>query len=193
MIEYLNGLEPLLRTFWYIAIPTSLFFAIQTVMTFVGGDADGMDADFDSDVDTDFDTGGDLDFHIFSLRNLINFLLGFSWAGISFWEIIANKTVLIFVALLVGALFIAIFFILIKQIMKLAEDNSFHIKETVGKTADVYLSIPENMSGKGQVLISVKGATHQLVAMTEGEKIKTGTLVKVNRIENQSILIVTKI
>jgi len=50
MIEYLNGLELLLRTFWYIAIPTSLFFAIQTVMTFVGGDADGMDADFDSDV-----------------------------------------------------------------------------------------------------------------------------------------------
>jgi hypothetical protein len=193
MIEYLNGLEPLLRTFWYIAIPTSLFFAIQTVMTFVGGDADGVDADFDSDVDTDFDAAGDLDFHIFSLRNLINFLLGFSWSGISFWNVIANKTLLIFIALIVGALFVAIFFMVIKQIMKLAEDNSFHIKETVGKTAEVYLSIPENMSGNGQVLISVKGSTHQLIAMTEGEKIKTGALARVDRIENENILIVSKI
>lgn len=190
MMEYLDGLAPLLRTFWLIAIPTSLFFIVQTIMTFAGGG----DSDVETDTDADFDMdGGDLDFHIFSLRNLINFLLGFSWAGISFWNIIANKNVLIFIAFLTGAFFVYIFFFVIKQVMKLAEDNSFHIKETLDKTAEVYLTIPANKTGKGQVLISVKGATHQLIAMTENDSIKTGTLVKVVRIENENILIVTKL
>jgi hypothetical protein len=38
-METLENLDPLLRTFWYIAIPTSLIFVIQTVMTFMGTDA----------------------------------------------------------------------------------------------------------------------------------------------------------
>ena len=188
MMEILNNLEPLLRTFWLIAIPTSVFFALQTIMTFVGGDTD------DFDFDTESDTGGDLDFQIFSIRNLINFLLGFSWAGISFWEVIENKVILIVVALLVGLSFVALFFFIINQLMKLAEDNSFKIIETLNKSGETYLSIPAHKKGKGQILISVRGATHQLTAMTEGsEKISSGTLVKVVRIENDNILIVEKL
>lgn len=191
MMEMLNELEPLLRTFWLIAIPTSVFFALQTIMTFIGADADGMDADFDADLDTSI--GGDLDFQIFSLRNLINFLLGFSWAGISFWDAISNKTLLIIISLLVGISFVAMFFFIIKQIMKLAEDNSFRIAETIDKTGEVYLTIPPNKEGKGQILISVRGATHQLAAMTEKEeKLNTGTMVKVVRVESENILIVEK-
>lgn len=191
MIEALNELEPLLRTFWLIAIPTSLFFTLQTIATFFGADAD---SETDFDMDADGDIGGDLDFHIFSLRNLINFLLGFSWTGISFWETIANRNILILVSVIVGLFFVALFFIIIKQIMKLAEDNSFRIVETLNKSGEVYLTIPANKEGKGQVLISVRGSMHQLQAMTEKEeKLSSGTLVKVVRIENENILIVEKI
>ena len=55
MMELLNELEPLLRTFWLIAIPTSIFFALQTIMTFFGADGDGMDADFDARTSVDLD------------------------------------------------------------------------------------------------------------------------------------------
>lgn len=191
MLETLNTLEPLLRTFWLIAIPTSLFFTLQTIATFFGADAD---SDIDTDFDMDGDTGGDLDFHVFSLRNLINFLLGFSWTGISFWDTIANKGILILLSVIVGILFVALFFVIIKQIMKLAEDNSFKVAETLHKSGEVYLTIPANKEGKGQILISVRGSMHQLQAMTEkDEKLASGTLVKVVRIENENILIVEKI
>ena len=91
-MEILNQLDPLLQSFWYIAIPASLIFVIQTIMTFVGADAsDGVSADFDSNLD-----GIDAPFQLFSLRNLINFLLGFSWTGISFFSTISNKFVLIY-------------------------------------------------------------------------------------------------
>lgn len=186
MMEFFQELDPLLRTFWYIAIPATLIFAIQMVMTFIGADAsDGIDADFDSNLD-----GADAPFQLFSLRNLINFLLGFSWSGISFYNTFENKGILIAFALVVGVVFVALFFFIIRQVQKLAEDNSFKFSSAINKTAEVYLSIPGQKSGKGKVMISINGAFHELEAMTDNERIETGRVVRVVRIEGDNILIV---
>lgn len=184
-MELLENLDPFLRTFWYIAIPTSIIFLIQTIMTFIGADgADGIDADFDGDMDHDSH------FQIFSFRNLINFLLGFSWTAISFYKSIPNA-LLIVVSIAVGCLFIYMFFAIIRELQKLAEDNSFTYEETLSKSADVYLTIPPNKSGKGKILISVRGSVRELDAMTNNaEKIPTGSVVKVVRIEHDNILLV---
>jgi membrane protein implicated in regulation of membrane protease activity len=188
-MELLNNLEPLLRTFWYVAIPTSIIFTIQTILTFVGADSsDGLDADFNGDF-----SNVEAPFQLFSLRNLINFLLGFSWTGISFYTTIQNKTALIAFALAIGCTFVFLFFLLIKQIQKLAEDNSFKLEFTINKTAEVYLTIPANKSGQGKIIISVNGAYHELEAMTDNDKIPSGKKVKVIRIENNNTLIVNLI
>ena len=82
---------------------------------------------------------------------------------------------------------------MIKQILKLSEDNSFKIESTINKTAEVYLTIPANKSGKGKVQISVNGSFHELDAMTLNlEKLPSGSVVKVIAVEN-NILIVEKI
>lgn len=188
-MEFFENLEPLLRTFWFIALPTSLIFIIQTIMTFIGADtSDGLAADFDGNLDV-----VDAPFQLFSLRNLINFLLGLSWTGISFYDSIQNKPTLIIVSFLVGLLFVYLFFIIISQVRKLEEDNSFKMANTLNKTAEVYLTIPEFKSGKGKIMISINGAFHELNAMTEGQKIASGSMVKVVKIENGNILIVEKI
>lgn len=188
-MEVFQGLDPLLRIFWYLALPVSVVFIIQTIMTFIGGDSsDGMNADFDGDM-----TGVEAPFQLFSLRNLINFLLGFSWTGVSFFTTISNKTILLILAFVVGVLFVYVFFVIIRQMQKLAEDNSFKISNTLNKTADVYLTIPKNKTGKGKIMISIKGSFHELDAMTENETIPTGSVVKVVKIENSDILIVETI
>lgn len=180
-MEILENLDPLLRAFWFIAIPTSLIFTIQTILTFIGIDSfDGVDFEFDSHTS----------FHPFSLRNLINFLLGFSWTGISFYSTISNRILLVVLALAVGIIFVVLFFLIIKQLQKLTEDNTFKIINTLNKTAEVYLTIPENKKGKGKIMISVNGSFHELEAMTENNTIPSGSTVKVVRIENDNILIV---
>ncbi|MBZ4035643.1 NfeD family protein [Flavobacterium sp. 17A] len=186
-MELLESLPTLLKSFWYIAIPTSLIFLIQTIITFSGLDiADGFDTDFDAHLHD----GGD--FQWFSLRNLINFLLGFSWTGISFYSTIGEKPwFLITLAFVVGVLFVLLFFFVIKQVQKLAEDNSFKITNTLDKTAKVYLTIPENKTGKGKIMISVNGAFHELEAMTEKERIPSGSAVKVIKIENNILIVET--
>ncbi|KXK42107.1 MAG: hypothetical protein UZ11_BCD004001525 [Bacteroidetes bacterium OLB11] len=119
--------------------------------------------------------------------------MGFSWTGISFYTTIANKAVLIFLSLIVGGLFVYLFFLVIRQVQKLAEDNTFKIANTLNKSAEVYLTIPENKLGKGKIMVSVNGSLHELDAMTENEKIQSGSTVKVVKIENNNILIVEKI
>lgn len=188
-MEILQELEPLLRTFWYIALPASLIFIIQAILTFVGGDAfDGVEADFDGDLD-----GGDAPFQLFSFRNFINFLLGFSWTGISFYHTISNPTLLIGLSIAVGCLFVYLFFVIMLQVHRLAEDNSFRIDQTIDKTAEVYLTIPGQKSGKGKVIVSVKGSTHELEAITESENIPTGAMVKVVKVESGNILVVKRL
>jgi hypothetical protein len=188
-MDYLNNLEPLLRIFWYIALPTSILFIVQSIMTFLGSDSsEGINADFDSNLE-----GNEAPGQLFSFRNLLNFLLGFSWSGISFYGYIANPIYLILLAFLIGILFVFIFFLIIKQVQKLAEDNTFKIKNTLNKTAEVYLKIPASRSGKGKIMISVNGSFHELEAITAGNAIPSGTFVKVIKIENDQLLLVETI
>ncbi|WP_321538716.1 hypothetical protein [Flavobacterium piscinae] len=79
-------------------------FLLQTILTFIG--FGGADADVDMAEGHDV---ADAPFELFSLRNLINFLLGFSWTGISFYDSIENKTILIIISVAVGIVFIALF------------------------------------------------------------------------------------
>lgn len=184
-MDFLENYDSLLKAFWYIALPVSIFFGLQTIMTFIG--LSGGETDIDTEA-----SDGDLPFEIFTLRNLINFLLGFSWTGISFYTVIQNKALLIIVAVAIGLLFVGLFFLLIKQILKLSENNSFKLENTLHQTAQVYLTIPQAKSGKGKVLISVNGAFHELDAMTlSQEKIPTNASVIVVGIEN-NLLIVEK-
>jgi len=188
-MEFLDGLDPQMKLFWYVAIPASLIFFIQTVLTFIGADSsDGLDADFDGDLD-----GGEAPFQMFSFRNLINFLLGFSWTGISFYHLVPNYTLLLLICLIVGLAFVYLFFLIIRQIKKLGEDNTFKIEKTLNKIADVYLTIPGQMQGKGKVMISLNGSVRELDAMTENNQIKTNATVVIKRIESGNILIVEKL
>ena len=183
MIEFFSSMDIASRVYWYIAIGASLFFVIQTILTFIGSASD-MDVHDGSD-------GFDSISQLFSLRNLVSFLLGFGWTGVALYNSIESQWLLLFIAVLVGLLFVAIFFFVIKTLLKLSEDNSFRIEDTLDKTGDVYMQIPANKSGKGKILISVKGSTHELSAITEdSEPIKVGKFVKVVKVENK-ILTVT--
>ena len=173
MLEVFNNFDTLLKGFWMVAIPSSVIFIIQMILTFIGSDAsDGTSADFDGDLN-----GGDTPFQLFSFRNLMNFLLGFSWTGISFYKIINNQLLLIALATVVGALFVYLFFLIIRALM------------TIGKTAEVYIPIPEYKQGRGKVTISVRGTIHELDAMTTGERLPSNTIVKIISIDDAVLFV----
>lgn len=190
--SWFSELDPALRIYWGIAIFASVVFVIQTTMSFVGiSDIDSGDADVDFSTDSDsMDDAGAM--HLLSIRNIFYFLLGFGWTGVSLWNTIESRVLLIVVALLVGLGFVALFMFLFRQMMKLQSNGAFNINDAVGKVCDVYLRIPAAEQGMGKVQISFNGSVQELDARTQGEQIPSGAKVRVLRVIDNKVLVVEK-
>lgn len=190
MIELFDSLEPLQKFFWIVACAASLVFIIQTVMTFVGL---GTDADIDAGpLDSSVDSFEDGTVSgVFSFRNLINFLLGYGWAGVLLFDSIEKGWLLQLIAIAVGLLFVLAFVFMFRQVMKLSHDGSFRMQEAVGLKADVYLRIPASRSGRGKVQVSVKGSIHEIDAVTDSDtEIATGGQVEIVEVLGNDLLLV---
>lgn len=170
-----SQLDGIMQVFWGCAIASSTIFVIQAILLFMGMDSSDIDVDFDGP-DT-MDLGGGIS--LFTVKNLVNFFVGFGWAGISFRPLISNDALLVLAAVGVGCLFVAVFLFILKQMLKLESNGALKPEDCVGKVADVYLRIPAAGAGEGKVQISVNGSVHELQAYTEGEEIPTGFKVRI--------------
>lgn len=177
------------KVVWAIAIITSIIFLVQSVMTFVGMDSG---ADFDVDFDGDLD-GVDSPFQLFSFRNLINFLLGFSWSVIAFRTSIGNEIVLLIVAVFIGLALVAAMMYMMLMLSKLQQNGTMKVENAIGQNATVYLKIPASKLGIGKIHVKIQDTIRELDAITEGEEIETGAMVKVVGTYESNILIVSKI
>lgn len=196
-MNYLDSfwaLPPYLRFYWAIAIVVSVVFIIQMILTLMGiGDTDAGDADIDlgsADGDT-MDTGGAL--QLFTIRNTVNFLLGLGWGGVCLSSVIENRLLLALAAILCGCTMVGAFILMYKQLMKLEKHGSYKIEEAVGQVCEVYLRIPARGSGNGKVQISFGGSVQELSAQTEGDAIPSGTKVRVLKVVDRAVLIVSPI
>ena len=215
--NWFGSLDATMQVFWACAIAASVVFIIQNTLMLIG--LGGMDSDVDADVSTDFDVHTDFDgdgsgdadissghtghegtlgsagiFSLFTLRNFINFFLGFGWGGISLAPVVQSKALLVFLSFLIGVLFVAVFAILMRLILKLEKSGNFKIQECVGQTASVYLRIPANHAAAGKIQISINGSVHELNAFTDAaEMLATGSRVKVIQVIDGGSLLVEKI
>lgn len=186
---WFSGFETMQQVFWVCALVGSAVFVIQLLLTLFGMDSSDIDVDFDAG-DT-MDLGGGLS--LFSIKSLVNFFVGFGWAGICLHSLIGNAVLLVLAAAAVGLFFVWMFFFIYKQTKKLEANGAFRIEYCKGRVADVYLRIPEKKSGRGKVQISVNGSVHELDAVTEGEAITTGRKVRITDIVGGEMLVVENI
>ncbi len=189
-MNFLEQAPALLQTFWYIAIFTTVLFTVLMAMTFAGGGAD--DADFDTDTDGDTDHSGG-DFKTFTFRNLINFLLGFSWTGIALFNFVPSSLLLVLISIASGAWFVWFFYMMMRTIIKLGRDQTILPEDYIGNTGQVYLTVPGNRVGQGKVLISIGGSTREFDAVTDGGLIENGRAVRVSEVIGGSTLLVESV
>ncbi|MDD4385930.1 MAG: hypothetical protein PHD06_12220 [Bacteroidales bacterium] len=187
-----DSLTTLQMIYWAISIPASLVFVIQLVMTFFGSDADadGLDAIGDADLSVDSDSG--VGFQFISLKNFVAFFTVFGWVGLAcvYSEMAGWATVLI--STVAGIIMMLIMASIYYFMGKLTESGTLNMKTAIGKTATVYLYIPEKRKATGKVQLKIQGY-RTLDAMTDDdEAIPTGSIVQVVDILNDEILLVKK-
>ena len=179
------------RVVWCTGIASGLVFLIQTVATFAGMDSHGgTDIDFDGDFGSEHDDPAP--FQLFTFRNLVNFLLGFSWTAIALRSLFPNLLLLTAISVLVGVLLVAAVMYLFVALAKMQQSGTMDIRRAVGKTAEIYLTVPGHRNGMGKVHVQVQGTLRELDAVTEGETIPSGALVKVTGLADDRVLVVEK-
>ncbi len=189
-------LSLVMKILWSVTLTASLVFIIQSVLTFIGADAD---ADFDVDVDTSMD-GSDLSnidggSNLYTLRNFVNFILGFGWSAILLQDSISSVALLILVSALIGAALVAAVMYLFKWLAGMQQSGNINLqKAAAGCEGKVYLTIPGARSGTGKVQITINGAVREYDAMTESEEaLRTGTPIRVVDTLDSNTLLVEEI
>ncbi len=189
-------LSPVMKLLWGVTLTATLIFIIQTVMTFLGADADGTD--FDMDVDTSMD-GADLSnieggSNLYTFRNLVNFFLGFGWSAILLQSSVKSTALLIFLSVLVGVGLVVAVMYLFKWLSTMQQSGNINVyKSAVGCQGKCYLVIPGERAGEGKVQITIQGAVREYNAVTDGDTIKTGTPIKVVEAIDANTLLVEEL
>lgn len=182
-----TGLSLSLKFYWILAVPFTLFFLLNLMLSFLGG---GDVPDDTPDAEVDADTG--IGFQFLTLKNLVAFFTIFSWTGIACIDSGLSETTSAVVAFAAGLIMMLIMASLFYFLAKASGDGTMRIRKAIGKTGQVYLTIAKSRTGSGQVQINVQGSLRTLDAMTdEGENIPTGAVVVVKDIVNENVLLVT--
>ena len=201
MIEWWTSLSLMMKILWGITLSASLIFVIQSILTFIGADAD-FNTDFDVDASSGLDAGGaDIDgtaghsgMGLLTFRNFVNFCLGFGWTAVLLQNEVASKSVLFVIATLIGIGLVAVVMLLFKWISGMQESDNIDVfKSAVDCTGKVYLAIPAERQGEGKVQITINNAVREYSALTDSDTLKTGTPIKVLEVLSPSTLLVEEL
>ena len=189
-------LSLVMKILWTVTLTASLIFIIQSILTFLGADAD---SNFDVDVDTSMD-GSDLSnidggSNLYTFRNFVNFILGFGWSAILLQDSITSVPVLIMVSAVIGLALVAAVMYLFRWLSTMQQSGNINVyKSAAGCEGKVYLTIPGARKGSGKVQITINGAVREYDAMTESEEaLRTGTPIRVVDTLDSNTLLVEEI
>ena len=179
------ALTPALKIYWGLAIPFSLLFLSQLVISLLGGG----DHDDVPDVDVESDHGIGLQF--LTLKNLAGFFTIFSWTGIAGTYVGWSQGLTLTMATISGFLMVGIMVGVMYLLMKMNANGTMKMAEAIGKSGEVYLLIPANRNSFGKIQIMVGGMLRTLDAVTDEEvDIPTGRHARVTNILDNNILVV---
>ena len=185
MGAWFEGLSALQQSLLGVAGFSTAVYAIQTLLTLTGvlGDADGGEAGTDGD-GISF---GDL----FTVRNGISFLMGFSWGALmaTGWGL-ANAFLLVVVGLFGGSAFVGLNLGLLALMATLESRGNVDTASAPGADATVTLTVPASRSGVGKVSVSVSGRLLEYHAVTDdGAPLVRGSSVVVREVSGNQLVV----
>ena len=180
--EFYMDYEPAMRTFVGIGAVSSIVLFVQMIVILIGG----SDLDFDlGEVGEGGATG------IFSIRSIGSFFTGFGWTGAMFLQNGHSVGVATLAATLVGSLILAGFLSLMRWLHSFKSDGTVNYKNAIGNVGSVYIPIPPNRKGMGQIQVEVQGRLAVINAVSDSEeKLENRTAVRVDSLVDSRTLLV---
>ncbi len=128
---------------------------------------------------------------LLTVRGIIAFLAVGGWMGIAMTDLELPQPLPALIAFASGFASLLVVAIILKWSMSLQESGNMQIHGTIGKTAEVYTTIPPSMAGKGKVLVSFDQRFEELEAMTSDVAgFKARQIVKIINVLDGDVLLV---
>jgi len=173
MLEWLDSLSTTENFLLYTGIFSTLIFLLQFFLSLAGI------ADDDSDSEGGTEEGYSLG-DVFTLRNGVSFLMGFSWGGLMVYD--WGITHPFFIALLgsmAGSFLVVLNMLLLFSLSKLKHEGNIHLENAIDGEATVTLTVPERRTGVGKVMVTVQGRLKEIHAVTDGDALEKNSNVVV--------------
>lgn len=195
MTGFWEGLTGLEKVYFTCAATGGLLFTFWLVMQFLGGGDHGADADVGGDVghgDVSHGDGSlDPSFKVVSLHGITSFFTMFGLVGLALSKQEASAFISTAGGMFAGFLMVWAMGYLFAAFMKLQSSGTLDMRNAIGQEGTVYLSIPEEGTGKAQV--TVQGRLQVFNAVSERKQaIPTGERVKVVRVVGGDTVSVVK-
>ena len=187
MIEFWLNMDPAMKTFVAIGAVSSLVLTIQMVLALMGGAMEGVEADFDIGEGGEGGATG-----ILSIRSIGAFFTGFGWTGAAAIQNGLGTGTATFAATIVGGIFLGLVVYLMGYLHSLREEGTLNYKNSIGEVGTVYLPIPPNRKGMGQIEVMVQGRLRIVKCVTDHDKkIQNQAAVRVTELLDQQTLLVS--
>lgn len=187
MEQWFETLTLFEKVYWAIALISSAIFVVLIILTLVGGDADDLGGDVDTDIEGDAGIG----FQFLSFKNLMGFFTIFGWSGISCLDNGLSTGLTVVISVICGLLMMTVMAALFYYLAKLQSSGTLQLKNALNQIGEVYLTIGANRSSIGKVSINVQGALRELEALTdEAHDLNQSNVVRVKEVTANGILIV---
>ena len=178
-----------MNLFWGIGLLGLLLIILQAIFgIFVGHDGDTSSS---GGVDLHGGHGGGGS--IVSIKTISAMLLGFGFGGAVLEQNGFSVGISALGGLGIGLLIGGAYFALMRSLYQLRSDGTSVLSEAVNRSGTVYLRIPGNTSGSGEIQVSFCGRLQNVRAYTRGLELPTGTAVRVVALHGDQSLLVEKL
>lgn len=167
-MEWLASLPIELSIFFGIAFIATAFLLLQIAMMIFGFDHLGVE-----------DMAAGDGFGIISVRSITGFFGGLGWTGVIALRKGMSVPAATTVGTLVGVVLMLSVALFMKLVYSLRESGTLDYNNAIGQVGTVYMAIPPNRQGPGQVRVLVQGRVTIIAAFTRSDK-KIPTQQKVN-------------
>ena len=190
MIEWWTNLEPEgMKTFVGIGMVSSAILFIQMLIVLAGGYLDVPDLDFDI-----AETGEGGATGMFSIRGIGSFFTGFGWTGASVLDAGGSLWLAIAAAIVVGLCVLFGFVSMMRWLQSLREEGNINYKNAIGQVGSVYVPIPPNREGLGQIEVKVQSRVSTVRAVSDhSERLENRVAVRVIELVDDRTLLVVKL
>lgn len=178
------------------AVPATLILLIQTVLLLFGLGGEDSDMDFDGpDADVDFDStetdAGDPGLQIFTVRGFVAFFSIFGWSGLVMYKAGLPGPLSLLLAVVCGGVAMVLHGLAFRAAMRLQSNGVISLKNAVGQSGTVYLTVPAARNGQGKVSVLVQSRYGEYDAVTDEETpIPTGSEIVVVGVSGGTTLLV---